>query len=110
FSLVAIGNGAFSGGGFRLTPNALPDDGLLDVCLVSQCSRCRLLRCLPSSLNGTHGRHSIVTFHRVRHLTIASQEPIQAQVDGELLEPRHLWHIHVEPSRLAFLKPASIVS
>lgn len=105
YSLLAVGNGAYSGGGFKLTPDSLPDDGLMDVCLVSRCSRCRLIRCLPSSRSGTHASHDVVDFQRFTTLTVHSELPIQAQVDGELLPPEKTWSIRVEPSRLDFLVP-----
>ncbi|NLY70146.1 MAG: YegS/Rv2252/BmrU family lipid kinase, partial [Clostridiales bacterium] len=39
FTLVAVGNGAFCGGGFKGVPKAKPDDGLLDVRIIRKVSR-----------------------------------------------------------------------
>ena len=41
---IAIANGAYYGGGMRIAPDARPDDGLLDVCVVGDISRLTALR------------------------------------------------------------------
>jgi len=51
--LLTIGNGTTCGGGFKLTPHAKVDDGLLDVTMVKPLSVQRLLRHLPKVFNGT---------------------------------------------------------
>ncbi|MEM7789254.1 MAG: diacylglycerol kinase family protein [Bacteroidota bacterium] len=45
--LCEVGNGHSVGGGFLLTPDAVPDDGRLDVCLVRHLSPRRALGLLP---------------------------------------------------------------
>jgi len=39
---INVGNGRFCGGGMRQTPNALPDDGLLDVTIISLMMDCSM--------------------------------------------------------------------
>ena len=59
--LVAIANGAYYGGGMRIAPDAQPDDGLLDVCVVGDISRLTAIRQLPNLYRGTHVRHPQVS-------------------------------------------------
>ena len=81
--LVSIGNGQRTGGAFYLTPDAFPDDGLIDVCIVEPMSRARMLRILPGALNGSHARRREVTMLRVESLTVEAADPYPMHVDGE---------------------------
>jgi len=109
-SLVAVGNGPFSGGGFRLTPEAKPDDGLMDVCIVRECSRRTLFRCFPASRSGKHTRLPIVVMLRGRKMLLESDVPLHAQLDGEILPPRNKWSLSLKPSAIPFLVPLSLDS
>jgi diacylglycerol kinase (ATP) len=82
--LVAVGNGISAGGGFLLTPDARLDDGLLDVCLVSDLSVGRVLRVLPSVLNGSHGKYPEVTMRQAKRIRIKSEMPVSIHRDGEV--------------------------
>ncbi|HEY9164991.1 MAG TPA: diacylglycerol kinase family protein [Candidatus Kryptonia bacterium] len=82
--LVAIGNGTSAGGGFMLTPEAVLDDGLFDACIVSDVSIPRVLRVLPSVLNGTQAKHPEVTMLRSSSIKIESESPVSIHRDGEI--------------------------
>jgi diacylglycerol kinase (ATP) len=82
--LVAIGNGISSGGGFLLTPQAMLDDGILDVCIASDLSIPKVLQILPRTLNGTHGKHHEVTMAPTRRIRIQSEAPVSIHRDGEV--------------------------
>lgn len=84
--LCEVGNGHSVGGGFLLTPDAVPTDGLLDVCHVRHISTSRALRLLPTSLTGRHVGAPEVSMDRVTSLGLSVLEgglPLQA--DGEIL-------------------------
>jgi len=83
--LVAVGNGHRAGGGFRINPGALPDDGLLDLCIVGARSRWASLRALPGVLEGTHLSESGVRAARCTDLEVESEEPFALHADGEVL-------------------------
>jgi len=87
--LVSVGNGVSAGGGFFLTPDALPDDGLIDVCVVGEIGRARMLRLLPLSLKGAHTKRREVTMRRTRSLTVDCDEPLHVHIDGEYLGDEH---------------------
>lgn len=83
--LLTIGNGTTCGGGFRLTPHAKLDDGLLDVTYVRPITVPRLLWHLPKVFRGTLdrvGRYASMT--RATKLRIASASPVPVHVDGEV--------------------------
>ncbi len=83
--LLTIGNGTACGGGFRLTPHAKLDDGLLDATLVRPISVPSLLWHLPKVFGGTLDRApryaSMTTARTVR---VESAAPIPVHVDGEV--------------------------
>jgi diacylglycerol kinase (ATP) len=83
--LVSVGNGVSAGGGFYLTPDAVPDDGLMDLCVVDKMGRGRILLLLPLSLKGAHTTRPEVQMHRTRTLTIESRGPLHVHIDGEYL-------------------------
>jgi YegS/Rv2252/BmrU family lipid kinase len=84
--LVCVGNGPRVGGGFRLTPDANPRDGLLDVCLVRAMNRLQVLRTLPRSFDGSHVHDPAVTIVRTRRLAIESSDGFPFHADGEIVE------------------------
>ena len=81
--LVVVGNGRSYGGGMRALPDAVIDDGLLDVCVVHALSTSAFLRAFPRVFRGTHVRHPKVTMLRGRRVTLEANRRIQVYGDGE---------------------------
>lgn len=84
-TLLTIGNGRCSGGGFWLTPQAEIDDGLFDICLVRGLSKLQILGFVPSAMRGTHITAEPVHMTRARRITINSADPLPVHADGEIL-------------------------
>lgn len=84
--MLSVGNGHRTGGAFYLTPDALPDDGLLDLCIVDPMSRIRILGLLPRSFNGSHPRHPAVRMIRAESLSIRSDGWYPMHIDGEYVD------------------------
>jgi diacylglycerol kinase (ATP) len=82
--LVAVGNGASYGGGMRICPAAVPDDGMLDVTWLSAVSKPLFLRVFPTVFRGRHVDHPAVRTFRGRSLAIAAAGQV-AYADGERL-------------------------
>lgn len=83
--LLTIGNGTTCGGGFRLTPHAKLDDGLLDVTFVKPISVPRLLWHLPKVFQGTLERvERYASMTRVTKLRVESAVQVPVHVDGEV--------------------------
>jgi diacylglycerol kinase (ATP) len=80
--LVAVGNTASYGGGMRITPDADPTDGLLDVVVGGRLSRVAFARIKPHVYQGTHVNHPLVTTYRAATVELRA-EGIVAYVDGE---------------------------
>jgi diacylglycerol kinase (ATP) len=84
--LVAVGNTASYGGGFRICPDADPTDGLLDVVVGLAMSRTTLVRLRPRAYRGTHVYHPLVSAYRAREIRLAAAD-IVAYADGERCLP-----------------------
>ena len=80
--------GRSAGGGFYLTPDADPADGLLDVCLIRKVGLGRFLRYVPRVLSGKHTGLKEVAMFRTASLRIRSTDrPLLLHLDGEVRAP-----------------------
>lgn len=84
--LVAVGNGPSFGGGLRITEGALLDDGLLDVVVITQMSKAKLVRSYPRLFTGKIGGVEEYVHRRVRSVTVAAPG-IVTYADGERFGP-----------------------
>ena len=109
--LMSVGNGATSGGGFHLTPDARIDDGVLDVCLVRHVSFLRALQLLPFAIIGQHTSAREVTMVRKRRLSVRSSAPVPVHADGEVVSSGAVEiEIEVVPSGLVVRRPCESLS
>jgi diacylglycerol kinase (ATP) len=84
--LVAVGNTASYGGGYKLVPAADPTDGMLDIVVGKPMGRLTFARIRPSVYEGTHVDSPLVETYRARTVEIVS-EGITAYADGERICP-----------------------
>lgn len=82
--LLSVANNTTIGGGMRIAPDALLDDGLLDVFIVKPVSRIRFIRLFPKVFSGTHSELAVVEFRRGRVVRVES-EGVAGYADGERL-------------------------
>jgi YegS/Rv2252/BmrU family lipid kinase len=82
---AAVGNTRQYGGGIRITPDAIFDDGLLDLCIVHQTTRVQLLKTLPKAYVGAHVKSSFVEMGRGREFHFEAEQPMAVYADGEPL-------------------------
>lgn len=103
---VAVGNGPTVGGGTHLTPDAQPDDGLVDV-MVSRATG-PLARGLYALRLGfaTHHHREDVTYLRGERVSVFGG-PFWCSADGEIYGPERQRTWHVEPKAYCLLLPAT---
>ena len=94
---VAIGR-RFAGG-FFLTPEAIANDGLLDVCSIKSLSLIQRLRILMMVPKGTHIRDKKVHYYKTDHLVLEFEGEVPYHLDGELFFSDR-FEIRVIPSSL----------
>ena len=83
--MLVVMNGKREGGGFFVTPQAQPDDGLFDYAQIRHVSRRMMLRILPEVMKGTHATLKDVRMGRCRKLDLRSDKPLALHADGEIL-------------------------
>ncbi|MGZ0051441.1 diacylglycerol/lipid kinase family protein [Brevibacillus gelatini] len=83
--LVTAANIANYGGGMKICPMAVADDGLADLCVISNASRAELLRAFLKVYTGTHVTHPKVSFYRGRQIKIETAVPLMVHADGEVI-------------------------
>jgi diacylglycerol kinase (ATP) len=71
-------------GGFFLTPKAIANDGLLDVCAIKRLSLPQRLRILTMVPKGTHIFDKKVNYYQTERLMIEFPEKVPYHLDGEL--------------------------
>ena len=81
--LAATANAPFYGSGIKIAPDAIVDDGMLDVCIVADVSRWTVLRMFLRAYSGAHVGHSSVRVVQTRTLQVASDDPLWIFADGE---------------------------
>ena len=77
-------NGSREGGGFLISPEARPDDGVLNYAWIEHVSRLMILRILPEVMKGTHERFAQVRTGEFKHMRISSDTPLCIHTDGEV--------------------------
>ena len=82
-TLVVIGNGRYFGGGMFIAPQAEMSDGLFDVIILKNMSKCTLLTNLPKVYRGTHLAHPKIISLRGRKISIHSSGTALLDLDGE---------------------------
>lgn len=103
-TMVSVGNFPYYGGGIPICPDAVPDDGLLDITLVGATTRRDLLAILPRLRSGRHVDHPAVTTLRARSVHLTGRNHWVAYADGER-QSRLPLTIHCVPSALSVVSP-----
>ncbi len=80
--LVAVGNGVSYGGGMRVCPGAVMDDGVFDVTVLGPISKLEFIRVFPQVYSGRHVDHPAVTVRRASCVSLAAPG-VTAYADGE---------------------------
>lgn len=81
--LCTVANSQYFGGGMKFAPNALIDDGYLDIFIVNKISRLELLKVFPKVYTGEHITHPAVEFIRAKNIALSTAIPMPAFADGE---------------------------
>ena len=88
YTLTAIGNGKFCGGGYKALPSARLDDEQIDICSIKKVSHLTLLRLIGSYKKGTHLKNkraaSLFNTKTAKHFKMEFDSPVPLCIDGEI--------------------------
>ncbi len=103
--LVAVLNSPTYGAGLRLAPNAVLDDGSLNVVLIEDIGTLGVLRLLPRLMGSGELRTSRVKRWKASRMRLTTNRPCLFHGDGEILGSTPV-EIEVMPGALQVLAPA----
>lgn len=87
--LMAIANGSWCGGGFRSSPLASLDDGLLDSAIINKISRFTFFGLIPFYKDGTYlskkAAKKCVDYRQIKGMSIKFNSPRNICIDGEII-------------------------
>ncbi|HEX3679886.1 MAG TPA: YegS/Rv2252/BmrU family lipid kinase [Galbitalea sp.] len=101
--MMSVGNGVSLGGGMKVTPTALVDDGLLDILVVGPLTRIQFLRIFPKVFAGTHIEDPRVRIVKAKRIRIEADDVV-AYTDGEPFAALPI-DIEVRPGALLVFAP-----
>lgn len=103
--MVSIMNGRRMGGSFMMAPESVMGDGLLDLCIVSEVSRGKILPLIVKFMKGSQADDPAVRMVRSSHVTVtAVKGTLPAHGDGETLcEEGHQLRIELLPQQLQLI-------
>jgi diacylglycerol kinase (ATP) len=81
--MVTVANAPFYGGGMKIAPEAIMNDGLLDICIVKEISKLELLQQFPKVFKGTHIFHPRIMMKTGHKIKLLSDENRETFADGE---------------------------
>jgi diacylglycerol kinase family enzyme len=103
-AIAMISNVKEYGIGVPILPDAVPDDGLLDVCLMPCHDRRQLIEILVHIAAGEHIMREDVIYVRGKTVNVNSTEPVAVQVDGDSAGFTPL-SVDILPGQVPFLVP-----
>ena len=90
YTLVAISNGKYYGGGIVPNPTSNIQDGLFNVCTITKTSVIDKLILLPKYQKGTHSELKQVKHFTSENLVIHSKKDLPVSIDGEIFYAKKL--------------------
>ena len=88
-TLLAICNGMYYGGGFKIAPNADLSDGKFDIYKAVDMNKIKLLNVLFKLLKGTHSTDKTIDYELNDKIMIKSLIPLIYNVDGEIIKEKN---------------------
>ena len=108
FTAFTVGacNSKTYGGGMRAAPDAMLDDGLLEVVVLENVGKLAFVtRILPKVFKGTHVREPGVHVFRAREIALSADRPFTMYADGDPIGELPL-RVRALPGAITMLTPA----
>jgi YegS/Rv2252/BmrU family lipid kinase len=108
FTAFTVGacNSKTYGGGMRAAPDAMLDDGLLEVVVLENVGKLAFVtRILPKVFKGTHVREPGVHVFRAREIALSADRPFTMYADGDPIGELPL-RVRALPAAITMLTPA----
>lgn len=100
--LVAVGIGQAYGGGMKVVPDAVLDDGLFDVCIMEKMNPFKLIYHFPKVFSGTLKNIDQAGMHRTKEIKLKLSESRPLHLEGEVLHGDYM-HFTLKPKGMKVL-------
>ncbi len=105
FTLICACNGRYYGNSFNPVPEAMPDDGIIDVLLVNKCSRLKVATVINVYKRGGYAElPKLITHYRCRKLTVETPDEVPVNIDGETIRAKNI-NIKISDRKIRFFYP-----
>ncbi len=84
-SMVLINNTFRVGGGMKITPNAILNDGYLDIAIIKTASKATLLALLPTVYSGSHVNSPHVEIKKGQSFIVEADRELVKMADGDII-------------------------
>lgn len=81
--LMAVCNGSHYGGGMNINPQADPQDGLLELCIVREMPWWKIIALFPTVYKGSHLQFREVSLEKVTAVSVKASQEMLMNRDGE---------------------------
>ncbi|MFA5537371.1 MAG: diacylglycerol kinase family protein [Bacillota bacterium] len=102
--LIAIGNGSYFGGGMKIVPQAVIDDGIFHLCLIGDASKLDVLKNVSKLFSGNHLTHPKISSLSAKRIAVKTKNPVTVQADGEIIGKTPI-EVAIIPKALEILIP-----
>lgn len=106
---AAVMNLPYEGGGFKFCPGAKCNDGTLDVLVIANMPKCKILALLPTAFKGWHVHFKGVYIYRCREVAIETAKALPVHTDGEAVFLKRQIHASCAPQKLRMILPRPLV-
>ena len=103
FLFIAAMNHRYEGGGFKFCPDAVDNDNSLDLCVVGDLPKPKMLMAIPTAFKGKHFMFKNIDAYRASKIRLKADEPLWIHTDGEVYYQSDDIEISVVPSVIRFL-------
>lgn len=80
---VIVANAKYFGGGMYISPESVPNDGLLDIIVIGNFTTIELIKNFHLIYKGKHLSHPKVSHYRAKHIKVTSTPDALLEIDGE---------------------------
>lgn len=102
---TAVMNHPYEGGGFFFCPKARIDDRMLDVIVVSELPKWKILLLLPTAFFGKHVHFKGISIYRCREIEVKMSGKLPIHADGEPIAEGHTIRVSLEPEQIRVIAP-----
>ncbi len=88
--MVAVGIGRSCGGGIKVLPTSIQDDGYFDVCVIDKMNKGNFLYYLPQVIAGKHVNLNQCYFYRARKVNLKATQPLTLHMEGEIFTEKEI--------------------